>query len=279
VPFASLHHLYAVLPRCIGTDAATRNAARRRSGSRVRISVVKALLFAAGRGERMRPRSDRTAKPLLRVGGRRLIEWQIEALVRAGVREIVINTAHLAQQIEDTLGDGERYGIRLRYSREGSSAECALETLGGIVEALPLLGAAPFIAASSDIVTEYDYGRLAEPLAAIARGTADAHLVLVDNPPFHSEGDMGLAGGRVRMQRPYFTYGNIGIFSPALFSGVGRGRARLFPWLYRFVELGRVSGEHFRGRWHNVGTPAELDALDAELSGSGTQESPVPPAR
>jgi MurNAc alpha-1-phosphate uridylyltransferase len=230
---------------------------------------MKALLFAAGRGERMRPRSDAVAKPLLRAGGRRLIEWQIEALARAGVREIVINTAHLAQQFEDTLGDGGRYGTRLRYSREGERAEEALETLGGIVHALPLLGAAPFIAASSDIVTDFDYARLAGPLAAIARGLADAHLVLVDNPPFHAEGDMGLAGGRVRMQRPHLTYGNIGIFSPALFDGLQAGRARLFPWLYRFVEQGRVSGEHFQGRWHNVGTADELDALDAELSAHG----------
>jgi MurNAc alpha-1-phosphate uridylyltransferase len=227
---------------------------------------MKALLFAAGRGERMRPRSDTTAKPLLRAGGRRLIEWQIEALARAGVREIVVNTAHLAQQIEDTLGDGSRYGVRLRYSREGERAEDALETLGGIVQALLLLGAAPFIAASSDIVTDFDYAGLAQPLAAIARGDADAHLVLVDNPPLHAAGDMGLAGGRIRMQRPYLTYGNIGIFSPALFDGLQAGRARLFPWLYAFAEQGRVSGEHFRGRWHNVGTPAELDALDAELS-------------
>lgn len=230
---------------------------------------MKALLFAAGRGERMRPRSDATAKPLLRAGGRRLIEWQIEALARAGVREIVVNTAHLAQQIEATLGDGGRYGVRLTYSREGDRAEEALETLGGIVQALPLLGAAPFIAASSDIVTDFDYAGLARPLAAIARGDADAHLVLVDNPPSHAAGDMGLADGRIRLQRPFLTYGNIGIFSPALFDGVRPERAKLFPWLLRFAEQGRVSGEHFRGRWHNVGTPAELDALDAELSAGG----------
>jgi MurNAc alpha-1-phosphate uridylyltransferase len=236
---------------------------------------MKALLFAAGRGERMRPRSDTTAKPLLRAGGRRLIEWQIEALVRAGIREIVINTAHLAQQIEDTLGDGSRYGTRLTYAREGERAEDALETLGGIVGALPLLGAAPFVAASSDIVTDYDYSSLAPALAAIARGDADAHLVLVDNPPFNAGGDMGLANGRIRMQRPYLTYANIGILSPALFEGLRPGRARLFPWLYGFVELGRVSGEHFRGRWHNVGTTAELDALDAELSASGTRQPPA----
>ena len=238
---------------------------------------MKALLFAAGRGERMRPRSDTTAKPLLRAGGRRLIEWQIEALVRAGVREIVVNTAHLARQIEDTLGDGSRYGTRLTYSREGERAEDALETLGGIVQALPLLGAAPFIAASSDIVTDFDFAGLARPLAAIARGDADAHLVLVDNPPFHAGGDMGLADGRIRMQRPYLTYANIGIFSPALFGGLHPGRAKLFPWLYRFVERGRVSGEHFRGRWHNVGTPAELDALDAEVSAAGARQ-PIAPA-
>ena len=162
---------------------------------------MKALLFAAGRGERMRPLSDETAKPLLRAGGRRLIEWQIDALVRAGVREIVVNTAHLALQIEETLGDGRRYGTRLRYSREGERAEDALETLGGIVRAAPLLGAAPFIAASSDIVTDFDYGRLAAPLAAVARGEIDAHLVLVDNPPFHAAGDMGLADGRILCSR------------------------------------------------------------------------------
>jgi len=237
---------------------------------------MKALLFAAGRGERMRPRSDTTAKPLLHAGGRRLIEWQIEALVRAGVREIVVNTAHLAQQIEETLGDGSRYRTRLTYSREGNRAEDALETLGGIVQALPLLGTSPFIAASSDIVTDFDYATLAEPLSSIARGAADAHLVLVDNPPFHAAGDMGLAHGRIRTQRPYLTYGNIGLFSPALFCGLRPDRAKLFPWLLRFAEQGRVSGEHFRGRWHNVGTPADLDALDAEFSAAGPQHCPTP---
>jgi N-acetyl-alpha-D-muramate 1-phosphate uridylyltransferase len=240
---------------------------------------MRALLFAAGRGERMRPLSDRTAKPLLRVGGRRLIEWQIEALVRAGVREILVNTAHLAQQIEHTLGDGSRYGTRLLYSHEGERAEDALETLGGIVQAAPLLGAAPFIAASSDIVTDFDYSTLAAPLAAIARGAADAHLVLVDNPPWHPHGDMGLADGRIRLQQPYLTYGNIGIFSPTLFDGVAPGHAKLFPWLYRFVEQGRVSGEHFRGRWHNIGTADELDALDAELTAAPWSPDHSPAAR
>lgn len=222
----------------------------------------------------MRPRSDATAKPLLYVGGRRLIEWQITALVHAGVREIVVNTAHLAQQIEDTLGDGRRYGTILRYSREGERAEDALETLGGIVHALPLLGAAPFIAASSDIVTDFDYGRLAAPLAAIARGERAAHLVLVDNPPYHAAGDMGLAGGRITMQPPLLTYGNIGVYSPALFAAVAPGRARMFPWFYRYVEQGCVGGEHFSGRWHNVGTAQELEALDAQLSAVAGRPAP-----
>ena len=237
---------------------------------------MRALLLAAGRGDRMRPLSDATAKPLLSAGGRRLIEWQIEALARAGVREIVVNTAHLARQVEDTLGDGSRYGTRLVYSREGERAEDALETLGGIVKALPLLGASPFIAASSDILTDFDYSTLAQPLAAVARGDADAHLVLVDNPPFHAAGDMGLEDGRIRMQPPCLTYGNIGIFSPALFAGLRPERAKLFPWLFGFVAQGRVTGEHFRGRWHNVGTPAELGALDAELSAAGAP-APVAP--
>jgi MurNAc alpha-1-phosphate uridylyltransferase len=227
---------------------------------------MKALLFAAGRGERMRPRSDTLAKPLLRAGGRRLIEWQIEALARAGVTEIVINTAHLAQQVEDTLGDGRRHGVRIVYSREGDRAEDALETLGGIVRALPLLGRQPFIAASSDIVTDYDYRRLRAPAESIARGEALAHLVLVDNPAFHPGGDMGLADGRIVLAPPRLTYANIGVFSPQLFDGLAPVRAKLFPWLYRYAAQGRVSGEHFRGRWHNVGTPAELDTLDAELS-------------
>lgn len=235
---------------------------------------MKALILAAGRGERMRPLSDATAKPLLKAGGRRLIEWQVEALVRAGVREIVINTAHLAQQIEDTLGDGRRYGTRFAYSREGERAEDALETLGGIVRALPLLGAAPFIAVSADIVTDFDYRALAAPLAAIARGAADAHLVLVDNPTFHPDGDMGLRDGRITRGRPWLTYANIGIFAPELFAGLAPRRARLFPWLYAFADRGRVSGEHFRGRWHNVGTPAELAALDADLRQAAAGAAP-----
>ncbi len=227
---------------------------------------MRAIILAAGRGERMRPLTDTTAKPLLYAGGRRLIEWQIDALARAGVRHIVINTAHLPQQFEDALGDGARYGVRLSYSREGERAEDALETLGGIVRALPRLVEGPFIAVSADIVTDYDYRALQERAASIDGGAADAHLVLVDNPPFHPAGDMGLVGGRIAPDSaPRLTYANIGVFAPRLFAGLAPIRAKLFPWLYVAARAGRVTGEHARVRWFNVGTPAELERVDAEL--------------
>jgi N-acetyl-alpha-D-muramate 1-phosphate uridylyltransferase len=229
-----------------------------------------ALILAAGRGERMRPLTDATPKPLLFVGGKRLIEWQIEALVSAGVRRIVINTAHLPQQFEDVLGDGARYGAQLAYSREGERAEDALETLGGIVRALPLLRDRAFVVASGDIVTGYDYTALAEPTRAVETGEFDAHLVLVDNPAFHPQGDMALIDGRVDPDGgKRLTYANIGVFSPALFTGLQPVRARIFPWLYGAARAGRVSGEHARVRWFNVGSPDELARADAELRRAG----------
>jgi MurNAc alpha-1-phosphate uridylyltransferase len=231
---------------------------------------MKALVFAAGRGERMRPLSDATPKPLLRAGGRRLIEWQIASLATAGVRQIVINTAHLAAQFEHALGDGAQLGVSIAYAREGSRAEDALETLGGIVNALPLLGDEPFIAVSGDIVCDYDYRRLAAIAPRLAAGNFDAHLVLVDNPPFHPRGDMGLMGdggdARIATAPPWLTYANIALLAPRLFAREAPGKRKLFPWLYRAVDAGRVSGEHHRGRWYNVGTPDDLRALDAELS-------------
>jgi MurNAc alpha-1-phosphate uridylyltransferase len=231
---------------------------------------MKALLFAAGRGERMRPLSDALPKPLLRAGGRMLIEWQIAALAAAGVREIVINTAHLAERFEPVLGDGRRHDVAIAYAREGTRAEDALETLGGIVHALPLLGDDPFIAVSGDVVCDYDYRRLVALAPRLVAGEIDAHLVLVDNPPFHPRGDMGLAGtgpaARITTAPPWLTYANIALLAPRLFTAEAPGRRKLFPWLYRAVGAGRVGGEHHRGRWYNVGTPADLDALDAELA-------------
>jgi len=226
---------------------------------------VRALIFAAGRGERMRPLSDQVPKPLLVAGGRMLIEWQIAALVAAGIRDIVINTAHHARLIEQTLGDGMRYDARIRYSREGERAEDALETLGGIVHALPLLGPAPFVALSGDIVSSFDYTSLRAHAARIQAAERDAHLVLVDNPPYHRGGDLGLEGADATMSPPLLTYANIGVFAPRLFAGQSSARKRLFPWAFEAVERGRVSAERFEGRWYNVGTPQDLADLDREL--------------
>jgi MurNAc alpha-1-phosphate uridylyltransferase len=226
---------------------------------------MKALIFAAGRGERMRPLSDATPKPLLAAGGRMLIEWQIAALAAAGIRELVINTAHHAEQIERTIGDGSRYNARIRYSREGERAEDALETLGGIVRALALLGPGPFAAVSGDIVSSYDYRQLEAPAARIEAGERDAHFVLVGNPTYHPKGDMGLQGRLATMQAPLLTYANIAVFSPRVFAGQDAGRKPLFPWAFGLVERQRVSAERFDGRWYNVGTPDDLAALDLEL--------------
>jgi N-acetyl-alpha-D-muramate 1-phosphate uridylyltransferase len=226
---------------------------------------MRALILAAGRGERMRPLSDTAPKPLLRAGGRMLIEWQVERLVAGGFVELVVNHSHLGSMIEAALGDGARFGAAIRYSHEPS----ALETAGGIVQALPLLGDRPFAVVSADIYTAFDYATLAPRIAGIARDPAGigAHFVLVDNPPYHLEGDMGLAEGRVTRAGPRLTYGNIAVYDPALFAGLPRGAAlKLFPWAYRFVDEGRVSGEHYRGLWDNVGTPDQLAALDRRLS-------------
>jgi len=223
------------------------------------------MILAAGRGERLRPLTDARPKPLLEVGGRSLIEWQIERLAAAGFGEIAVNHAHLGHLIEEALGDGRRFGVRLRYSPEWP----ALETAGGIVNALPLLGAGPFAVVSGDIYTEFDYARLEEPLSAIAGNPAAraAHLVLVDNPPFHPDGDMGLANGRITQGGAKLTYGNIAVFHPSLFRDIVPGTwLKLFPWLYRFADEGRVTGEHYQGPWDNVGTADQLAALDRRLS-------------
>lgn len=227
--------------------------------------MANAIILAAGRGERMRPLTDRLPKPLLPVGGKPLIEWQVERLVAAGFDDIVVNHSHLGALVESALGDGTRFGVRLRYSAE----PVALETAGGVAQALPLLDDAPFALVSGDIHTAFDYATLLPRLAAVRADPARlaAHFVLVDNPPWHARGDMGLLGGRIVRREPFLTYANIAVFHPALFGDVRPGtHLRLFPWAYRFVAEGRVSGEHFRGEWDNVGTPAQLEALDRRLS-------------
>ena len=227
--------------------------------------MLSAMILAAGRGERLRPLTDARPKPLLMAGGRPLIEWQVEKLATAGFGNIVVNHAHLGELIETTLGDGRRFGVRIRYSPEWP----ALETAGGIAKALPLLGPAPFVVVSGDIHTSFDYATLLPRIEAILRHPERrvAHFVLVDNPPWHAEGDMGLADGMVTRDTPRLTYANIGVFHPMLFAGIAPGTwLKLFPWAYRFVEAGRVSGEHFRGDWDNVGTPAQLAGLDRRIS-------------
>ena len=225
----------------------------------------RALILAAGRGERLRPLTDDTPKPLLAAGGRPLVEWQIERLAAAGFRDLVVNHAHLGERIEGALGDGTRFGVRIRYSPESP----ALETAGGIARALPLLEGSPFVVVSGDIHTEFDFATLAPRIEAIARdpGACIAHFVLVENPPWHPAGDMGLAAGRVTRDGPRLTYGNIGVFHPEPFRAIPDGtRLKLFPWMYRFVDEGRVTGERYAGPWDNVGTAEQLAALDRRLS-------------
>ena len=225
----------------------------------------RALILAAGRGERMRPLTDATPKPLLAVGGRPLIEWQVARLVAGGFDEIVVNHSHLGAMIEEALGDGAKLGARIRYSHEPR----ALETAGGIAQALPLLGGEPFVVVSGDIHTDFDYGSLQARVRAIAADPARvaAHFVLVDNPPWHAAGDMGLRQGRITRAAPRLTYANIAVFHPALFRDIAPGTwLKLFPWAYAFVDEGRVSGERFGGAWDNVGTPEQLADLGRRLS-------------
>ncbi|MDA8094852.1 MAG: nucleotidyltransferase family protein [Betaproteobacteria bacterium] len=227
---------------------------------------MKAMILAAGRGERMRPLTDRMPKPLLRVGGKSLIEWNIERLRAAGFTDIVINHAHLGEAIEAALGNGSRYGVRLAYSAEGS----ALETAGGIAKALPLLGNGPFPVVNGDVFCDFDFARLLPKLEEMSRSALLAHLVLVDNPAHHPQGDFALSGaqvalGGVRM----LTFSGIGAYRPELFAGVIPGqKAQLAPLLRDAIGHGAVTGDHWGGQWVDVGTPERLHALDRLLRSS-----------
>jgi N-acetyl-alpha-D-muramate 1-phosphate uridylyltransferase len=229
--------------------------------------IKAAMILAAGRGERMRPLTDHTPKPLLQAGGKPLIVWHIERLRAAGFTHIVINHAHLGQQIEAALGNGAEFGVSIDYSREVS----ALETAGGIATALPLIDADVFTVVNGDIYCEFDFSRLAEPLARLAAGHDQAHLVLVDNPPHHPQGDFVLDAGRVTASPltahpSRLTFSGIGVYHRALFAHTPAGeKAPLAPLLRLAIDAGRVSGEHYAGRWEDVGTPARLSALDEEL--------------
>jgi N-acetyl-alpha-D-muramate 1-phosphate uridylyltransferase len=221
---------------------------------------MKAMLLAAGRGERLRPLTEHTPKALVQVGGKPLIGWHLERLAAAGCREAVINVSHLAQKIVDTVADGQRFGLAVRYSREAEP----LETAGGIASALPLLGAAPFLLVNADIYCEVPF----RPLLAHRLGNLLAHLVLVPNPAHRSKGDFSLAAGRVGNDAsPRYTYAGVAVMSPQLVAPVKRGeKAPLAPLLYDAVREGQLSGEVFTGLWQDVGTPERLAELAAQLA-------------
>ncbi|MDY6946145.1 MAG: nucleotidyltransferase family protein [Pseudomonadota bacterium] len=224
---------------------------------------MRAMILAAGRGERMRPLTDHTPKPLLPVAGKPLIQYHIEALAAAGVRDIVINLAWLGQQIRAALADGSQFGVRIHYSDEG---DAALETGGGVFKALPLLagasGAEPFVVVSGDVFTEYP---LAGSMKKLSSGDV-AHFVLVPNPDFHTRGDFGLDGTRLVDSGERYTYANIGVFRPEFFAGCQPGKFPLAPLMFDWIRRQRVSGELYRGAWHNVGTPRQLQQVDQEAS-------------
>ncbi len=238
---------------------------------------MKALVFAAGLGERMRPLTDTTPKPLLRVGGKRLVEWHLEKLAALGVRDVVLNTSWLAAQFPQALGDGARWGLRIAYAYEGGTP---LETGGGMWHALPLLGGAhgtdeAFLLVNGDVWSDYDFARLpAEPAGL-------AHLVMVDRPTHAKQGDFALDDhGMLRAEGPHLlTYAGIGMYRPQLFDGwrdivvapamvEGKPRFPLAPLLRARMPAGLVTGEHHRGCWTDVGTPERLAQLDAALAQS-----------
>lgn len=230
--------------------------------------MMKAMILAAGRGERMRPLTDHTPKPLLPVGGQPLIAWHIQRLAAAGFGDIVINHAWLGDKIEAALGDGSRYGVRLAYSREAT----ALETAGGIATALHLLGEAPFLVVNGDVLTDIDFAALRPTLAALDGKQHLAHLLLVANPAHHPGGDFGLlADGRLSANAADgigLTFSGIGLYHPALFAGTpAQQPAKLAPLLRAAMARGQVSGARHDGLWLDVGTVERLAEADAIAKG------------
>jgi MurNAc alpha-1-phosphate uridylyltransferase len=222
---------------------------------------MKAMVLAAGRGERMRPITDRIPKPLVPVAGKPLIVYHLEALARAGVREVVINLAYRGAQIREALEDGSRYGVRIAYSEEGPDP---IETGGGIFKALPLLGAQPFIVVNGDIWTDFNVASL-PPLD----DGAHARLVMVPNPPHVARGDFALDGDHLveSDKDDRFTYSGIGVFSPELFHDCQPGKFPLRPLLSRAIAARKLKGQVYRGVWLDIGTPERLAELEASLRG------------
>lgn len=223
---------------------------------------MRAMILAAGRGERMRPLTDTTPKPLLKVAGTALIVWHITRLSQAGFTDIVINHAYLGEQIEAALGDGREWQVNIQYSPE----QQALETAGGIANALPLLQAdghenQPFLVVNGDVFTEVDFSKLGLTKGALA------HLVLVNNPVQHPQGDFSLENNLVGdVGDKKLTFSGIGVYHPSLFSSVTRGQAaRLAPLLRTAMQSQQVTGSHFQGVWHDIGTPERLEQLNQQL--------------
>ena len=218
---------------------------------------MKAMILAAGRGERMRPLTDHTPKPLLLVGGKPLIVWHLERLAQAGFKDVVINHAHLGTQIEAALGNGAQWSLRIQYSPEVT----ALETAGGIANALPLLGDEPFLVINGDVFTDMDFAhiKLAEDCLA--------HLVLIDNPPQHPQGDFVFENGQIKPEGAVkLTFSGVGVYHPNLFAEVKRGEpAKLAPLLRQEIADNKASAEYFQGVWHDIGTPERLAALNRQL--------------
>jgi N-acetyl-alpha-D-muramate 1-phosphate uridylyltransferase len=216
-----------------------------------------AMILAAGRGERMRPLTDKVPKPLLEIAGKALIVYQIEALELAGVKNIVINTGHLGDQVQYHLGTGEAFGVKIAYSDEGKDI---LETAGGIIQALPLLGDDPFIVTNADIYTDFDYQLLPEQL------DSDAHLVLVNNPPHNPQGDFVLKKGRILEEGiEKLTYSGIGLYHPKFFKKCNPGRSPLAPLLHQSAQANDLTGQHYKGMWSDVGTPSRLEEINSSF--------------
>jgi len=226
---------------------------------------MRAMILAAGVGERMRPLTDHTPKPLLQVAGVPLIGHHIDNLASAGFTELVINVSHLAQQIVDYCGNGSRWGVNIRYSPE----ETPLETAGGIHRALPLLGEGAFLVVNGDVWIDYPFRRL---LDYCPSHPVTAHLVMVNNPPHHPSGDFQLDdGGHLQLRHPQavgLTYAGVGVYTAAFFAGMTAGKMALRPLLDAAIPAGLVSGEFHSGQWEDVGTPQRLAALDAALRGT-----------
>ncbi|MDT4290793.1 nucleotidyltransferase family protein [Methylomonas sp. MO1] len=227
---------------------------------------MKAMILAAGRGERMRPLTDHTPKPLLKAAGKALIEFTIENLAAAGFGDIVINIAHLGEQIKDYCGNGKRWNVSIVYSDEG---ETALETAGGIAKALPLLGDEPFLVLNADIICDY-------PLANLRTKAIDlAHLVMINNPPHHPEGDFSLNADGVLSEKGLnkLTFSGIGVYHPKLFANIPVAPLKLRPVLNRAMQQQRISGEKFSGLWMDIGTPERLAELSEQHARHGDRHT------